>query len=188
MGKLADNALASLPIRIQEVLESQCKGTVTMIATKDRLKSLRVSDAMAHHVVTVTANSTMGEAADVLCMHKITGAPVIDECGKYVGVLSGTDFIHSTAEGACNNQMSHTLVKTGPQTPYCIEEVGLDLVRKHMNPTVKTIGVEIPLIQAAHSMCNEHIHRLIVVDDHFKPVGILTSLDLVATLIGVMDE
>ncbi len=156
-----------------------------MIVAKDRLESLKVADAMAHHVVTISTNSTMAEAADVLCMHKITGAPVIDERGKYVGVLSGTDFIHSTAEGACG---SHALINSGLQGSYCIEETGLDLVRKHMNPTVKTIGVEIPLLQAARTMCSEHIHRLIVVDGHEKPVGILTSLDLVATLIGVVDE
>lgn len=102
--------------------------------------------------------------------------------------LSGTDFIHSTAEGACGNQFGHALVRKSPLEPYGIEEVGLDLVRKHMNPTVKTIGVDVPLLQAARSMCRDHIHRLIVVDDQIKPIGILTSLDLVATLIGVMDE
>ena len=159
-----------------------------MILTKVHLQNLKVADAMAHNIVTVTANSTMTEAADILCMHKITGAPVIDERGKYVGVLSGTDFIHSTAEGACGSQSSHALVRKSSQEPYSIEEVGLDLVRKHMNPTVKTIGVEVPLLQAARSMCKEHVHRLIVVDDQTKPIGILTSLDLVATLIGAMDE
>jgi predicted transcriptional regulator len=159
-----------------------------MILAKDHLQDLKVADAMAHDLVTVTANSTMTEAADILCMHKISGAPVIDERGKYVGVLSGTDFIHSAAEGGCGSQFSHSLVRKSSQEPYHIEEVGLDLVRKHMNPTVKTIGVEVPLLQAARRMCKEHVHRLIVVDDQSKPIGILTSLDLVATLTGVNDE
>jgi predicted transcriptional regulator len=159
-----------------------------MNISTDRLASLKVADAMAAQLVTVTANSTMAEAADVLCMHKITGAPVINELGKCVGVLSGTDFIHSKAEDAYADRFSPCLHRSEVDRSYAIGEVRNDLVRKHMHPAVKTIGVETPLLEAARNMCREHIHRLIVVDEDAKPVGILTTLDLVATLIGVAEE
>ena len=27
-------------------------------------------------------------------------------------------------------------------------------------------------------MCSEHVHRLVVIDDSSRPIGVLTSLDL----------
>ncbi|MDZ4658892.1 MAG: CBS domain-containing protein [Bythopirellula sp.] len=159
-----------------------------MIATADRLKSLKVYDAMAHSLITVSANSTMSEAADVLCEHRITGAPVVDERGKCVGIISGSDFIHCKAEELDGSRTRHMLVGGSPYGAFCIEEVQHDLVRNHMTPSVKTIQESTALLQAARCMCHEHIHRLIVVDESARPVGILTSLDLVATLIAVVEE
>jgi CBS-domain-containing membrane protein len=159
-----------------------------MIASADRLKNLTVSDAMAHSLITISANSTMSEAADVLCEHRITGAPVVDERGKCLGVISGSDFIHCKAEELGGSQTRHVLVGGSPYGAFCIEEVQHDLVRSHMTPAVQTIGESTSLLQAARCLCREHIHRLIVVDESDRPVGILTSLDLVATLIAVVEE
>ncbi len=159
-----------------------------MIASFERLNSLRVSDAMTPHVVTLTANSTMSEAADLLCEHRITGAPVVDEHGECVGVLSGTDFIHCKAEELDGNNVGHVLSATHPYGLYRIDEVRHDLVRRHMTPAVQTIGKDTSLLQAARCMCCEHIHRLVVIDGQARPIGILTSLDLVATLIAVVEE
>jgi predicted transcriptional regulator len=159
-----------------------------MIASIDRLQNLKVSDAMARHLITISANSTMSEAADVLCEHQITGAPVVDERRKCVGVISGSDFIHCKAEELEGTKVRYELTGGYPYGSYCIEEVRRDLVRSHMTPGVQTIEESTSLVQAARCMCREHIHRLIVVDELARPVGILTSLDLVATLIGVVEE
>jgi len=159
-----------------------------MIASADRLKSLKVSDAMAHSLITISANSTLSEAADVLCDHRITGAPVVDERGKCIGVISGSDFIHSKAEELEGTQTRHVLVSGSSYDAFCIEEMRHDLVRSHMTPGVQTIGESTSLLLAARTMCDKHIHRLIVVDELDRPVDILTSLDLVATLIAVVEE
>ena len=159
-----------------------------MIASKDRLKDLKVSDACAQSLITISANSTMSEAADVLCEHRITGAPIVDEHGKCVGVISGSDFIHSKAEELDANDTRHILTSHSACGSFYIEDVRHDLVRCHMTPGVKTIEVSTSLLQAARRMCHEHIHRLIVVDESDRPVGILTSLDLIAKLITVVEE
>jgi CBS-domain-containing membrane protein len=159
-----------------------------MIATNDRLMTLTVADAMSHGLITISCNSTLSEAADILCKHQITGAPVVDECGRCIGVVSGSDFIHSKAEeldGAC---LHHVLSAGRPLEAYCIEEIRHDLVRNHMTPVVRTVSEHLQLVQAARKMCSDHIHRLIVLDQDGCPSGILTSLDLVATLIGVVEE
>jgi CBS-domain-containing membrane protein len=159
-----------------------------MIATNDRLKTLTVADAMSHGLVSISCNSTLSEAADVLCEHQITGAPVVDECGQCIGVISGSDFIHSKAGELEGSNIHHVLSTDRPWGAFCIEEIRHDLVRSHMTPSVRTVSENRPLVQAASLMCNEHIHRLIVLDEEGRPAGILTSLDLVAALIGIVEE
>jgi CBS-domain-containing membrane protein len=161
---------------------------MAMIATNDRLRTLTVADAMSYNLITISCNSTLSEAADVLCEHRITGAPVVDECGRCVGVLSGTDFIHSKAEEIDEGRVQHVLSARTPFGSFCIEEIRRDLVRTHMTPIVRTVGENVPLVQAARTMCRDHIHRLVVVDDDGRPSGVLTTLDLVATLIKVVEE
>lgn len=154
-----------------------------------RLAALRVEDVMAQSVVTVTVNSTMSEAADVFIEHQITGAPVVDEQGHCVGVLSATDFVHSKAEELDGrDQVGHFLCSRHPSGLYSIDEVRHDLVRNHMSQAIQTMAQDAPLLKAARCMCQEHVHRLLVIDTSGAPVGILTSLDLLATMITVVED
>src|SRR6185436_6469452 len=59
----------------------------------DRLSTLRVRDVMHTEVATVTTHQTMAEASEILATHEISGAPVVDDKGHCVGVLSTTDFM-----------------------------------------------------------------------------------------------
>ena len=159
-----------------------------MVATNDHIRTLSVADAMSRHLITISCNSTLSEAADVLTEHQITGAPVVNECGRCVGVISGSDFVHSKAEEIDQGRVQHVLSTRTPFGSFCIEEIRRDLVRSHMTPNVRTVGENVSLVQAARSMCNDRIHRLIVVDEVGRPSGILTSLDLVATLIEHVED
>lgn len=151
----------------------------------DTIETLRVKDVMSRNVVSVMANNTMAEAADVLSEHYITGAPVIDDQGRCVGVLSSTDYVHSKAEELEeSSDIGHFLCSRHPSGLYSIDEVRHDLVRRHMSQAVQTVDEHAPLLQAARCMCREHVHRLIVLDKRGAPVGVLSSLDLVAVMIS----
>lgn len=158
-----------------------------MIATDDRLKILTVADAMSQNLISISSNSTMSEAADLLCEYQFSGAPVVDEYGRCVGVISGSDFIHSKAEELESGDLRQVLGAGSPCGPLYIEEVRYDLVRRHMTPGVRTVEEFRPLVEAARTMCRDRVHRLIVVDADNRPSGILTSLGLVATLIEAID-
>ena len=122
----------------------------------DKLTALRVEDVMVRAVVTVAVNSTMSEAADVFIEHQITGAPVVDEMGHCVGVLSATDFVHSKAEELDGRQqVGHFLCSQHSSGIYKIDEVRHDLVRSHMSKAVQTIDQSTPLLKAAECMCHE---------------------------------
>ena len=63
-----------------------------------------------------------------------------------------------------------------------------DLVASYMTPTLETVSVSDSLMNAARLMCRRHIHRLVVLDNQARPVGMMTSLDIVAALVGAVEE
>jgi predicted transcriptional regulator len=152
---------------------------------ENNLDALLVKDVMTLEVVTVAVNNTMSEAADVFFEHQITGAPVVDELGHCVGMLSATDFVHSKAEELDGrNQMGNLLCSRHPSGLYSIDEVRHDLVKSHMSIAIQTMDQDAPLLTAARCMCLERVHRLLVIDSSGSPVGILSSLDLIANMIS----
>ncbi|MCE9556420.1 MAG: CBS domain-containing protein [Planctomycetes bacterium] len=135
----------------------------------------------------------MEDAAELMVRHEISGAPVIDELGRCVGILSGYDFAVRERAGCGKTepprrQAEHVLVRNQPNEPYHIEDVREDMVRNYMTSAVQTIDISATLMQAARAMCGAHVHRLIVLDDRGRPAGIVSSLDVVAALLSVVTE
>jgi CBS domain-containing protein len=56
--------------------------------------SLRAADLMSADVVLLPAEMSLQAAARLLYRMQISGAPVVDDTGHCVGVLSTTDFMH----------------------------------------------------------------------------------------------
>jgi len=159
-----------------------------MNSTKKRLLKLQVTDVMASDVVTVSANSTMSEAADVMSERQVTGAPVVDQQGRCIGVLSGSDYVHSRAAVLDSPGTSGELALHAAPCRCRTEEEIHDLVRRHMTPAVQTIDSGCSLMEAARCMVEKHIHRLIVIDNNCVPIGVLTSLGLVSAWIDAVEE
>ncbi len=149
----------------------------------ERLLTLRVVDIMNTSVAAVPCNITMSAAAEVLTEYGITGAPVVDEEGRCVGVLSSTDFA-----GRARLKQTSIVSESSEVATASVDHVGDDLVEEHMSPMVQTISEMSPITAAARIMCREHIHRLVIVDEDHKPVGVISSLDLVASMIAAIEE
>lgn len=158
----------------------------------ERLLSLRVRDVMHSDVITVESSATMGQAAAKLSKYEITGAPVVNDAGKCVGVLSASDFALRAAERPVPSKSFELGFETimVKKTAAAIDaaSVDSDLVADHMSPVVQTISQDAPIMNAARVLTGEHIHRLVIVDDGKRPTGVLTALDLVACLVGVIEE
>jgi CBS-domain-containing membrane protein len=134
----------------------------------ERLLTLRVSDVMNRRVVHLSSQATLAEAARTFRDKSISGAPVVDPQQHCVGVLSATDFVKR-----------HVGVAT---------REGEELVSHYMSTTVQGIAPERSLLDAARLMCDEHIHRLPVLDPKGHLLGMLTSLDVVAALVHAVEE
>jgi predicted transcriptional regulator len=156
-----------------------------MTDVKNRLNDLKVSDIMAPRLVTVSSHSSMGEAADVLCEKRISGVPVVDNRGNCIGILSASDFVHSKAEEAEVGQDYDSALS---RRRFLLNDAAShDLVRNHMTPRVKTVDMGVSVLDAARCLCDNHIHRLLVVDGENQPVGILTTLDLISLFVEVIE-
>jgi CBS domain-containing protein len=66
-----------------------------------------------------------------------------------------------------------------------LEELPADEVRNHMTADPVTVPPSTPLSELARMMVDAHIHRLIVVDPEDRPVGIISSTDILAAVARV---
>ena len=157
----------------------------------ERLLSLRVRDVMNTDVFCLSDNDTMANAAIEFNKHDITGAPVVNHTGQVVGILSVTDFAlreqeHAEYDERLGFGFAHRVAKN--DSPIRVEVVQEDRVGTHMSAFVQTVPQDATILNAARILVNEHIHRLVIVDDDQRPIGFLSSLDLVACLVAVVEE
>ena len=159
-----------------------------MNSTIERLLTLRVCDVMSRHVVSIAATKNMSEAADLLTRHFISGAPVTGPQGQCVGMLSATDFVRCVA-AAKDSALDLAPERNGCQKHrHACPAPATDLVASHMSALVQSVASGQPLTEAARRMCQNHIHRLVVLDDQGRPTGVLTALDIVAELLNAVEE
>jgi CBS domain-containing protein len=124
-----------------------------------------VGQLMTPNPIIVQHDASLDDAVRLLEENEISGLPVVDGDGLLVGVLSQTDIVRARA-------VAH-LWSRWP---------GLR-VRHLMHSPALTADPGMTLEEAAQLMERAHVHRLIVVDeDQFKPVGVISTTDLVRAL------
>jgi CBS-domain-containing membrane protein len=155
-----------------------------MLTTTKPFLSLTAADLMSRDVVTVPAHASLPAAARMLSHAQISGAPVVDAGGVCVGVLSATDLMHSLeregrATRACD---CHA-------TDYCadwqvaqLDQLPAHEVRDYMTPDPIVVPPNTGIGNLARMMLDAHIHRIIVVDAQKRPVGIVSSTDVLAAV------
>jgi len=133
-------------------------------------------------VKTIRYDQPLPEAARMLLREQITGAPVVDSAGHCVGVLSATDFVRWVDS---ESQMIHSRKRP----PFCSDWQMVDLqslpreeVRCHMSTDVVTATPTASVPRLARQMLDAHIHRIIVVDGQHRPIGIVSSTDILAAV------
>jgi predicted transcriptional regulator len=122
---------------------------------------LKVSDIMSGDLFSVSRDATLDEVAFQLNADMVSGAPVIDDAGKIVGIVSKTDLV--------DVERDHKTM--------AITKVG-----EVMRTDVRTVTPATSVRDAVELMSEHSMHRLLVADAAGKPVGIVTSMDIVHAL------
>ena len=116
----------------------------------------------------------------MLTTARVSGAPVVDETGRCVGVLSTTDFL----------KLARLERRPGPFAPQVecdwqvpdLDEVPDDGVRTLMTPDPVTVSRQTLLGDLARRMLDAHIHRVIVDDGKGRPIGVVSTTDVLAAV------
>jgi CBS domain-containing protein len=143
---------------------------------------MKVTDIMSTNVATVAPGTSIKEVATLMVQRRISGAPVVDEGGHVVGMISEGDLIRRP-EMATDKPLSRwASLMTGQ------EQKARDFVKTHglharevMTAAVVTINADATLNEAAGRMEKNKIKRLPVVENG-KLIGILTRADLLRAL------
>jgi CBS domain-containing protein len=154
-----------------------------MRKTYQPLLSLRAEDLMTREVTKIPQEMSLRGAAHLLSLANVTGAPVIDAAGRCVGVLSATDFLHWAEKGYQGDGRC--------KVPVCVcsdwqmvemEFIPRDPVRNYMTHDPVLVTPTTHVTELARKMLDAHIHRVIVVDAGNRPVGIVSSTDVLAAI------
>jgi len=152
-----------------------------MTPSNKSLLTLCAADLMSTGVVMVPREMSLQGAARMLARANVSGAPVVDMDGRCIGVLSATDFMHWVEHGPTEDAgPSETLYRAWqiPEEhagPSCRVE---DFMTR--DPVLVSPGTRVT--DVARMMRDAHIHRVIVVDLSDKPIGIVSSMDILAAV------
>ena len=139
----------------------------------------RVSELMNPDVVCARPGMSVAEVAKLLATRRVGGAPVVDEQGRILGVVSQNDLVrhatkHQTAAEAGRFYSDDPDYQEIAEIPVDLSDTPVEEV---MSKRAFTVSRETGVAVAANIMRERRIHRLIVTD-RTRVVGVLSSLDL----------
>ena len=126
-----------------------------------RAHAAKVGQLMSKEVVTIGSGRPLGEAAELLTRHKVSGLPVVDVDGRLVGLISEADFVSAL-------DVRHPVRRKPMGT------VVDDLMTDH--PV--TIAEDDTLETAIERMETKRVKRLVVVDGDARVRGIIARRDV----------
>jgi len=202
-----------------------------MRAHRNPLSQLTAGDLMTADVIALHESTPVRDAVRLLFEKQISGAPVVDDAGRCVGVVSRSDYaqlglrhgadvlvapprpitcefqirgagpdgrekvVCTLPPGSCPYQRA----ERGPDgrrvevciQPHCVcadwqvvemETLPSMAIREHMTPDPVRVSPETPAREVARRMVEAQIHRVVVVDPTGRPIGIVSSTDLLAEI------
>ena len=153
---------------------------------KTKQAPLKARDVMTNEPVCVTRDTSIRALARIFEENEVSGAPVVDQQGKLIGVVSKTDLIRRCSEGTvdvppaylyevlCEQESAEGAMEPIPEQLVCVEDF--------MTQDAVTVKPSAGLKDVARQMFTNHIHRVVVVDKDNFPIGVITSLDIMGAL------
>ncbi|MXO58678.1 IMP dehydrogenase [Altererythrobacter salegens] len=113
----------------------------------------RFESGMVVNPITITPDSTLGEAQALMTHHRISGIPVVDASGKLCGILTNRD------------------VRFADNAAQPVKEL-----MTHEN--LATVSEGVTQAEARKILHQRRIEKLLVVDDAYHCVGLITVKDI----------
>jgi predicted transcriptional regulator len=148
------------------------------------LKAEIAADLMIPNPLSIRQNATVKEAAAFLTDRGISAAPVIDNAGRAVGVLSRADIVvhHREAAQFVPEFYQRTDLAAHADESFAegfqVENADRSQVRDIMTPLVFAVSLNDSARKVVTRMLDEKVHRLFVVDGSDVVVGVISALDV----------
>ena len=157
-----------------------------------RLHAVLAEDVMTPNPVSVREELTVHEAVVFLTERRISAAPVINEAGRPVGVVSEADVLRHDREHAdhlywlpqklVDRELTLGSGEHLDDRSFEVEVPDVTRVKDIMNPVVYAVRRQTHIYEVVSQLVNRRIHRLFVVDEDGSLVGVITTLDLLSRL------
>ncbi len=131
------------------------------------MRKLCASDLMSYPIITVDADASLNEAAQLL-IEKDVSRLVVMENSKAVAMIAGSDFVASVARA---------------------EQINRNSVADVMSDAILVCRDKTPVASAARTMTAVRYRSVVVVDSRGKPIGVVSERDLIPLIKnGGIDE
>ena len=145
---------------------------------------IRVQDVMSKHVVAVGPEDTLHDAMSLIVENRVSALPVVDGHERCIGMLSTSDLINLTHD---LDDEVHNIGRTNEnERPWLFERLaevfGSERVSEQMTENVAAIAPEMSLAEAAALMLRNRVHRLPVVNEKERLLGILSTTDILGVV------
>ena len=126
------------------------------------LKSVLVKDYMSRTLVTFKPDTSVLDAVHTLVEHRIAGAPVVDDAGNLIGMISELDCLKVVLQAGYHGDYG------GPVSDY-------------MTADVQTVNAEMSIIDLAQRFLDSNFRRFPVTDSN-RLVGQISRRDVLRAL------
>ncbi|MBI2894502.1 MAG: CBS domain-containing protein [Deltaproteobacteria bacterium] len=148
----------------------------------DLARHRRVSEVMTREPVCVLEETSLESATSILLERGLSAAPVVDDAGRVVGMLSMTDIVREAHDRGETEEIPlrtrQRKIEYEIRGDFFATELARSTVADVMRPVVAVLPENAPLSQAAALMAAEGVQRLPVVDRERRIRGIVSALDL----------
>jgi len=150
------------------------------------MDSVMARDLMSRPVKRLTASTSLRDAAAFFARHGISGAPVVDARGRWLGVFTQRDLARHVQERMVVARGERTLesrepalLDTGEPPP----DFGRTPVRALMTRGLFTVFPDATLGEVVRALVSFDVHRVFVIDEKTNDLlGVITTMDVLRAL------
>ncbi|HYW64673.1 MAG TPA: CBS domain-containing protein [Bradyrhizobium sp.] len=149
---------------------------------------MRAHQVMTRSLVTVTPDTTILEAANIMLRRRVGGLPVLDHTGRLIGIVSESDFLRRAEIGTERRRspLLRFFAGAGELADEFVHQRGRK-VADVMTRDPITVDEETPLSDLVDLMEKRGIRRLPVMNGEVL-VGIVTRSSLLQAVAGLVRE
>jgi CBS domain-containing protein len=155
------------------------------------LHARTAADLMTEHVVSISEDAPLHEAIAVLTDRGFSGAPVINEAGRPVGVIAQSDIlVHDRNTTAFAKPVPEYYLRSDLRAEFGedvggfqVEAVDRTLVRDVMTPVVFSVRPDAPARQVIEELLHLRVHRLFVIDRDGVLIGVIAMSDILRRML-----